>query len=220
MNNGFSWDRITHVLLDMDGTLIDRDFDDTFWLETVPREIARRDGISFEAAQEKLIAIYRSQEGTLNWFDVDYWAQVFDLDIVTLKEREAHRIRCLPGAERFCGYAHGLGKSLHLLTDAHPRALAIKLRQAPLGQYFDSIISAFNVGCIKQQRCFWDIAREMIGFDPASTVFIDDRPHVLESARRSGLQYVFHKAGSSAANPPEYHDGYFAVVDFSEIMEP
>ncbi len=75
------------------------------------------------------------------------------------------------------------------------------------------------MGCIKQEQCFWEAARDMIGFDPASTVFIDDRPRVLESARLFGLGYVFHKAGSSGANPPEYHDGYFGVVDFSEIME-
>ncbi len=135
MNNGFSWDRISHVLLDLDGTLLDRDFDDIFWLETVPREIALRDGVSFEAAREKLIALYIGQEGTLNWFDVNYWARTFGLDILALKGREAHRIRCLPGAERFCGYARDLGKSMHLLTDAHPRTLALKLTKAPLRRY-------------------------------------------------------------------------------------
>ena len=38
----FPWDDITWVLLDMDGTLLDKHFDDYFWETLVPEEYARR----------------------------------------------------------------------------------------------------------------------------------------------------------------------------------
>ena len=41
----FPWDDITWVLLDMDGTLLDKHFDDYFWETLVPQEYARRQGM-------------------------------------------------------------------------------------------------------------------------------------------------------------------------------
>ncbi len=41
----FPWQEITWVLLDMDGTLLDKHFDDYFWETLVPQEYARRQGL-------------------------------------------------------------------------------------------------------------------------------------------------------------------------------
>lgn len=219
MKNGFSWKNITHVLLDLDGTLLDRDFDDTFYELTVPREYARKNGISFEAAREKVLAIYRREEGTLNWFDIEYWSRELEMDLCTLKIRESKKIRPLPGTWEFLDFVRNLGKSMHLFTDAHPQALAIKLERVPLKGYFDSIVSAFDVGCTKKESRFWEEAQRLIEFDSATSLFVDDRPQVLERASRFGVAYVFHKVGATSTRLVECHDGFFPLVDFSEILE-
>ncbi|MEI8355358.1 MAG: haloacid dehalogenase, partial [Deltaproteobacteria bacterium] len=65
------WNRVDTVLLDMDGTLLDRHFDDHFWMEHVPERYARENGISLDKAKDFLYQLFRSQENTLNWTDLD-----------------------------------------------------------------------------------------------------------------------------------------------------
>ena len=65
-----NWDRIDDVLLDMDGTLLDRHFDNFFFEEELPRRYAAALGVSFVAARACLMALYRSVEGQLAWTDL------------------------------------------------------------------------------------------------------------------------------------------------------
>jgi putative hydrolase of the HAD superfamily len=56
-----NWNDIDTVLLDMDGTLLDRHFDDHFWLEHVPLRWAVKHGTTLEYAREHLHNLFRSQ---------------------------------------------------------------------------------------------------------------------------------------------------------------
>ena len=56
------WDQIDDVLLDMDGTLLDRHFDNFFFEEELPRRYAAIHGLGFEEARGRLMAMYRSVE--------------------------------------------------------------------------------------------------------------------------------------------------------------
>ena len=80
------WESIDTVLLDMDGTLLDRNFDDRFWLEHVPGVYAARRSMPLGKAREELFRVYAAQEGTLNWRDIDYWSEKLGLDIEGMKE--------------------------------------------------------------------------------------------------------------------------------------
>ena len=64
--NGFEWHQVDDVLLDMDGTLLDRHFDNFFFEEELPRRYATKYGLDAAEAREKLFALYRSVEGELN----------------------------------------------------------------------------------------------------------------------------------------------------------
>ena len=66
------WKNIDTVLLDMDGTLLDKYFDDHFWEEYVPSQYALANGISEDQAKEDLMPRYRSREETLDWADLDF----------------------------------------------------------------------------------------------------------------------------------------------------
>ena len=97
--DGFSWDRIDDVLLDMDGTLLDRDFDNFFFEEALPRRYAALHGLPFEEARDRLMTMYRSVEGELAWTDLHYWSRRVGIDVVAMHRELDHMIRFLPGAE-------------------------------------------------------------------------------------------------------------------------
>ena len=64
---------IDTVLLDLDGTLLDLAYDNYIWLERIPREWALRTGVTHEAALHSLAPRFKAVEGTLDWYDIDYW---------------------------------------------------------------------------------------------------------------------------------------------------
>ncbi|MBS1171372.1 MAG: HAD-superfamily hydrolase subfamily variant 3 [Proteobacteria bacterium] len=68
------WSRVGTVFLDMDGTLLDLNYDNHFWLEHVPRRYAEKHGVEEQHARQDLTARYRSRAGTLEWYSVDFWS--------------------------------------------------------------------------------------------------------------------------------------------------
>ena len=48
------WAGIDTVLLDMDGTLLDLQFDNTFWLHTVPKRYAELNHLTYDGAYRRL----------------------------------------------------------------------------------------------------------------------------------------------------------------------
>jgi putative hydrolase of the HAD superfamily len=83
---------IRFVLLDMDGTLLDKYFDDYFWEHLLPEKFAEKKNISFGKAKDVLLSRYKLHEGTLNWTDIDFWSREVDIDIPALKEQIHHLI--------------------------------------------------------------------------------------------------------------------------------
>src|SRR5215475_2330136 len=113
------WDQIDHVLLDMDGTLLDRHFDDFFFEEELPRRYAAMQGLTFEVARERLMAMYRSVEGELAWTDLQYWTIRVGIDVVAMHKELAHMIGFLPGAEAFLSELRARRKRILVLPNAH-----------------------------------------------------------------------------------------------------
>jgi len=95
------WQSLDTVLLDLDGTLLDLDFDNHFWQVLVPRAWGEARGLSLEAAQAELVPRFRAREGTLEWYSTQFWSRELGLDIPALKRLDADRVRWLPGAREF-----------------------------------------------------------------------------------------------------------------------
>ncbi len=92
----FSWSAIDTVLLDMDGTLLDKYFDDFFWEEFVPTIFAQHNQLTAEQARKELLKKYQAVENTLHWTDLDYWSDQLGLDIPELKCKVDHLIQVHP----------------------------------------------------------------------------------------------------------------------------
>jgi putative hydrolase of the HAD superfamily len=211
------WDHIETVLLDLDGTLLDLAFDNDFWLETIPAAYAASRAISLEEARNSLTPRFRACEGTMNWYCIDYWSRELGLDIEALKRTQAARIRWLPGARDFLQRLRESGRRLVLLTNSHPRVLRLKDEQTGVTGYLDAAFSSHVFGFPKEDLQFWNAVRKVEPFDPHRSLFVDDSPAVLRTAKAAGIRWICGVRHADSARPPRVHDGITAVDSVSDL---
>ena len=77
----------------MDGTLLDLHFDNHFWQELIPRRYAADRGLDVMTAKRVLAPLFRRYEGSLNWYCLDFWSRELNIDVATLKQEVALRLK-------------------------------------------------------------------------------------------------------------------------------
>jgi 5'-nucleotidase len=214
----FDWDRIDDVLLDMDGTLLDRHFDNFFFEEELPRRYAAMQGLSFEAARDRLMAMYRSVEGELAWTDLHYWTKRVGIDVVAMHRELDYMIGFLPGAEAFLRELRARGKRIIVLTNAHQAGVAVKSAKTGLDRYVDRIVDAFEVGYLKMRPEYWPTCQQLVEFNPTRSLYVDDDESCLGAARQFGIAGIVHSAKSSSKLPPIHSSRFTSVEQLSQLV--
>jgi putative hydrolase of the HAD superfamily len=215
----FSWDDVETVMLDMDGTLLDKHFDDYFWEVYLPEHYSLLHNISVEEASRELRARYQKVENSLQWADLEYWSHTLELDLPELKLRINHLIGVHPYVIEFLEFCLKQRKKLYLVTNAHSKALSIKLEKTSIGAWFDRVVCSEEVGFAKEEPEFWPRLQELLGFVPEKTLLVDDTEKVLRVADASGLGYLVHIARSSSRRPACYSTGYPSIDYFKELVK-
>ncbi|RUM34588.1 MAG: haloacid dehalogenase [Desulfobulbus sp.] len=213
-----SWDKIETVMLDMDGTLLDKHFDDYFWEVYVPEHYSLLHNISVNEAKKQLLEKYRRVESTLEWTDLEYWSHELGLDIAELKMRINHLIGVHPYVIEFLEFCLKTGKKLYLITNAHSKTLSIKLEQTSIGPWFDRVVCAEEVGCAKEDHKFWIRLQEILSYDPRTTLLADDTEKVLRSAASINIAHLIFVARSSSRQPVRYSPDYPSIDFFKELI--
>ncbi len=209
---------IKYVLLDMDGTLLDKYFDDYFWEHLVPEKYADKHGITFGKAKEELLRKYQSHEQTLNWTDIDFWSRELGLDILALKEQIRHLIEAHPHVDDFLRLMKTRRKKIYIATNAHDKVLAMKLKKTDLGKYLDGAITSAEMGFPKEKLGFWQRAEESLKFHKNNSLFVDDTVAVLMTAKHYGIGYLIHKAKANSKIRPVRSPDFATIIDFNELM--
>jgi len=213
-----SFKEIEHVLLDMDGTLLDRYFDDYFWEHLVPERYAEKHKITFGKAREELFRRYKAHEGTLNWTDIDFWSKELDLDILALKEQIRHLIEVHPHVEDFLRMLRSRKIKTFIVTNAHYKVLDMKLKKTDLGRFLTGAITSFEIGFPKEDIDFWRIAEQRLGFRKEKTMLVDDTLEVLKTAKKYGIKFLIYKAKSNSRIKPLPSSEFKTILDFGELM--
>lgn len=212
------FENIETILLDMDGTILDKYFDDYFWEIYVPRKFSEVNGITFEEGQKKLFSLYKAEEGTLNWTDIDFWSKKTGLDILSLKMELQDLINPHPDSEDFLKTISSNGKRVYLVTNAHKKVVNLKLTKTGFHRYFHHCVSSFDLGVPKENITFWEKLKKKYNINPENTLFVDDTESVLDAAWISGIRYPILRGLSSSQGKLKKSDKFFTIQSFSEII--
>lgn len=216
--NGFDWSSVDDVLLDLDGTLLDRHFDNVFFEVELPRRYAAKHGLGLEVAQERLVELYRAVEGQLVWADLHYWTGTLGIDTVALTRELKHLITFLPDAQDFLHHLRSYGKRVYVVTNAHDSGLQIKVTKTGVDQFVTRIVNAFEIGHLKMHPEFWPICHRLIGFDPKRCLYIDDDEACLTAAQQFGLRHLYHRSKSSSQDPPQPSSRFASIESLQELI--
>jgi len=212
------WMNIDTVLLDMDGTLLDLHFDTYFWLEHLPVRYAELHQVDFIKAQQWLHDRIMQEQGTLNWYCLDYWSAELNVDIKALKREIRERIAFRPHVHDFLEHLQAQGMRRVIVTNAHQDSLALKLEETGLDKLVDRIICSHDYQIPKEQQAFWQQLQQDEPFDPARTLLVDDSLAVLNSAREYGIGYLLSIIQPDSQKPGREIEDFTAINHFNELI--
>jgi len=215
-----NWPGIDTVFLDMDGTLLDLNFDNHFWLQHVPKRYAEKQGLTTDQARQELFPRFRKEEGTMNWYCIDFWSRELGLDIALLKQEVDHLIAVHPHVTDFLDALSRVNKQVLLVTNAHIKSLELKMQKTQLAGHFDQLVCAHDYGVPKENSDFWGRLGEKINYDAARTLLVDDSLAVLRSARGYGIGHLLAILQPDTQGPVRDVEDFMAIRHFSEIMPP
>ena len=205
------------LLFDLDGTLLDQRFDNVFWNETVPREIAIQEDSSLEECKDKVYAHYKKVYGTLDWYSSDFWSKTFNINIKNLTYQERYKISLHEGSRSLLESLVESGETLFLVTNAHPDILNIKLDITGLSRYFQAIFSSHEIGHAKEESLFWEKLISKTGIDAKEAVLIDDNLAVLDQASIFGIGKCIAITQPDSSLIPIKVDDYISIQSVAEL---
>ena len=212
------WAAIDTVLVDMDGTLLDLNFDTFFWRELVPQRYAVRNGMTVLEARAKLEPRFDAKMGTLEWYCLDHWARDLELDLKTLKREHRERIRFLPGAQEFLASVRARDKRLSIVTNAHRDTFALKAEHTGLDRLVDSVVCSHDFAAPKESAAFWQALEAHEPFDRRRTLLIEDSLSVLAAARDYGIRHMLAIRRPDSQMPPRSTPDFLAVDGVFELV--
>lgn len=217
-NPTIDWQNIDTVLLDMDGTILDLNFDNFFWHEYLPKFYAKKNHLTLEESQNFLRESYGAIEGKLQWYCLDFWSERLDLDIAKLKYEIDDKVCFRENAIFFLEFLVKQNKKIYLVTNAHRKSLEVKMLKTNFHQYFCELTSSHDFGYPKEEQEYWYELIEKYPFDKQRTLFIDDSLRVLHSAQKFGIGHILGIAQPDSQKPLQNCEPFEMVYDFKNII--
>ncbi len=211
--------KVSAVLLDMDGTLLDLHFDDQVWNYALPGRLAARDGTSLAQAKQQVTETIERERGTLRWYCLDHWSGIFGVPMHEVEAEQSGLVGVRAGTQLFLAHLQSRGIPAVLATNAHPRSLEMKLAKTGLGDYFTAVRSSHDYGAPKEHPAFWDAFAADVGFDPARSIFVDDNLTVLRAARAWGIAESYGITRPSSTGAAREYPDFPAVDRLDELNE-
>ena len=158
----------------------------------VPAEIAKMNGIKINEAKKEVINIGRKLEGTMPWYKLSYWEDIFKVDLIKPAIKKSSYISFLPGAENTLKNLRKLNIEIFLLTNCDSRLLSVKSNAVPFLKYADEVQSSTDLGFIKEDKDYWNVVFNKFSIDPSRSIFLDDNKSIVKMAKYCGIESAYH----------------------------
>ena len=186
------------MLVDMDGVILDNTYDNNFWQNQIPGVISKNKNISFEDAKRLAVQIFNYKKNTKDWYDVDYWSNMLNVDI----EAEKRSSISFDRIQLYEGVTKTLNKlkdnfRLILITNAHRKTLNIKLEKYDLSPYFENMICAHELHYVKENIQLWYMLKSRFKLDYAKTLLIEDTINNIKVGLSAGISQAVYLGDES-----------------------
>jgi HAD superfamily hydrolase (TIGR01549 family) len=165
------------ISFDMDGTLVDPEYTDWVWLHGIPTLYAEKGGLSFEEAKHFVVEEYlKVGEGAIEWYDIKYWFQFFQLEQnwKDLMERYVDKIDIFPDINPLLDRLRGRFP-LVLTSNAGREFIDVEMEATGLRKYFNQIFSATSdFRMVKKTIDFYRRICEILRVEPREIVHVGD----------------------------------------------
>jgi HAD superfamily hydrolase (TIGR01509 family) len=212
------WDSIDTVLLDMDGTLLDLNFDFYFWTEHLPQKYSQIHNADITEVTDYIAHRLAEKQGQLEWYCTDYWSQQFQLDIIAAQTEVKHLIQERAQVIEFLSKLGEIHKKRILITNSDRPSIALKFANCTLEPLLDQVISSHDYQVAKEQQQFWHQLQTHIDFNPETAVFIDDSEAVLDSAQQFGIKQLLSIKQPISTQLREVDSKYPMVENFLPLL--
>ncbi|MFL2724630.1 MAG: HAD family hydrolase [Gammaproteobacteria bacterium] len=180
----------TAILSDLDGVILDLAYDIKFWELWLPEQVANQTNKSIEETKAEIKAEIDIQRGTLNFYDLNYWDDLLNVDCMQIFKEKTERCSYLRGSYEALQRLSTLKNPKYVLTNGDPRIQDYKAETQNFLEFFDSIFYSMHVGYPKESKEFWALARHNLNLDFEDTIFIDDDFKVVTAAAKAGIKQV------------------------------
>ena len=180
----------TAILSDLDGVILDLAYDIKFWELWLPEQVANQTNKSIEETKAEIMAEIDIQRGTLNFYDLNYWDDLLNVDCMQIFREKTERCSYLGGSYEALQRLSTLKNPKYILTNGDPRIQEYKAETQNFLEFFDSIFYSMHVGYPKESKEFWALARHNLNLDFEDTIFIDDDFKVVTAAAKAGIKQV------------------------------
>ncbi len=187
MRNGLRF-----ISFDLDGTLVDLEYNDLIWFKEIPELVAQKKQISFNESRQWVKEEYNKLgEHNLDWYDIKYWISYFGLEVSyqTILNKYASEVKIF--ADVFPTLDE-LKKDFELIIiTAMPREfLTPKIKK--LENYFSLTFSALTDFKKLKSSTVYSKISTILKVDPEQILHIGDHWEFdYCSARQAGLQALY-----------------------------
>lgn len=212
---------------DVDGTLVGPGFADSVWLHGIPMAYAKKEGLSFEAAFERIKREYdQIGENRIEWYKLDYWLEKFGLELSPqeLFNEYKDKIRIYEEVEGVLKVLKEEGYELIICSNAAREFIEFQLK--PLSRFFSRIFSATSdFGEVKKSDDFYARVCSILGVKPQAVVhtgdhwifdFINPRKIGIQAYYLDRTRAVNSKIGDG---PMRGTEAEFVIRDLNELID-
>jgi len=200
--------RVRIVSLDLDGTVVSREYVDYFWLELVPRLYAEKWGVGLEEAKRLVFAAYDEVgPGDLRWYRPAYWFERFSFpELLDWALGEAGRlVRLYSDAASFLEAARGRVEVV-ISTSASREFVDLVFKKAPaLRESVSAVFSSSSDFSLPGKPPeFFKAVLAKLGARPDEVVHVGDDPvQDYENPRSVGIRaFLVAREVEDQRDPP------------------